>query len=99
MGLMETAAPLDGVTVLAAEEELAAGVESVRFLLQIWGPGLHVRLVLVRDAPVEVSEEFEMALRRPERTPTMRLARVLAEGLPEPRGVLTTTGFVAAVWR
>ncbi len=99
MGLAERAAPRDGVTVLAAEEELAAGVESVRFLLQVWGPGLHVRLVLVRDAPVEVSEEFEMALRRPERTPTMRLSRVLAEGLPEPRGVLTTTGFVAAVWR
>ena len=49
MGLAETAAPRDGVTVLVADTELAAGLESIRFLLQVWGPGLHVRLVLVRD--------------------------------------------------
>ena len=99
MGLMETAAPRDGVTVLAAASELAAGLESVRFLLQVWGPGLHVRLVLVRDEAADVSKEFEAALRRPERSATMRLAGVLAKGLPEPRGFLTARGFVAAVWR
>ena len=99
MGLAERGSPRDGVTVLAAEEELAAGLESVRFLLQVWGPGLHVRLVLVRDAPVDVSKEFEAALRRPERSATLRLAGVLAKGLPAPRGYLTASGFVAAVWR
>ena len=99
MGLAERGSPRDGVTVLAAEEELGAGLESVRFLLQVWGPGLHVRLVLVRDAPVDVSKEFEAALRRPERSATMRLAGALGDGLPEPRGYLTASGFVAAVWR
>lgn len=99
MGLMETAAPRDGVTVLAAEEELAAGLESVRLLLQVWGPGLHVRLVLVRDGPADVSEEFEAALRRPERSATVRLAGALGTGLPAPRGFLTARGFAAAVWR
>ncbi len=99
MGLAETAAPRDGVTVLAAESELAAGLESVRFLLQVWGPGLHVRLVLVRDEPVDVRREFEAALRRPERSATLRLAGALAMGMPEPRGFLTASGFVAAVWR
>ena len=29
----------------------------------------------------------------------MRLAGALAKGLPEPRGYLTASGFVAAVWR
>jgi len=96
---METAAPRDGVTVLASEAELAAGLESVRFLLQVWGPGLHVRLVLVRDEPADVSKEFEAALRRPRQSATMRLARVLAQGLPEPHGYVTASGFVAAVWR
>ena len=99
MGLAETAAPRDGVTVLVAETELAAGLESVRFGLQVWGPGLHVRLVLVRDEPVDVRREFEAALRRPERSATMRLAGALVKGMPEPRGYLTAAGFVAAVWR
>ncbi len=99
MGLMETAAPRDGVTVLAAETELAAGLESVRFLLQVWGPGLHVRLVMVRDEPSDVSKEFEAALRRPRQSETMRLAGALAQGLPEPRGYVTASGFAAAVWR
>ena len=99
MGLMETAAPRDGVTVMAAASELAAGLESVRFLLQVWGPGLHVRLVLVRDEPADVSSEFEAALRRPGRSATMRLAGALAQGLPKPHGYVTASGFVAAVWR
>ena len=99
MGLMETAAPRDGVTVLAAESELAMGLESVRFLLQVWGPGLHVRLVMVRNEPGDVSEEFEAALRRPRQSATMRLAGALAQGLPEPHGYVTARGFVAAVWR
>ena len=99
MGLAEAAPPRDGVTVLAAEAELAAGVESVRFLLQVWGPGLHVRLVLVRDEPGDVSREFEAALRRPERSATMRLAGAVAKGLPEPHGYVTARGFVAVVWR
>ena len=99
MGLAETAAPRDGVTVLAAESELAAGLESVRFLLQVWGPGLHVRLVLVRDEPMDVRQEFEAALRWPERSATMRLAEALVKWMPEPRGYLTAAGFVAAVWR
>ena len=99
MGLAEAAPPRDGVTVLVAERELAAGLESVRFLLQIWGPGLHVRLVLVREAPMNVRAEFDAALRRPERSATMRLAGALAKGLPPPRGFLTAAGFVAAVWR
>ena len=99
MGLAETAAPRDGVTVLVAETELAAGLESVRFGLQVWGPGLHVRLVLVRDEPEDVRREFEAALRRPERSATIRLAGALAKGLPKPHGFLTTSGFVAAVWR
>ena len=99
MGLAETAAPRDGVTVLVAESELAAGLESVRFLLQVWGPGLHVRLVQVRDELVDVRREFEAALRRPERSATLRLAGALAKGLPKPHGFLTTSGFVAAVWR
>jgi len=85
--------------VLAAEAELAAGLESVRLLLQVWGPGLHVRLVLVRDEPADVSKEFEAALRRPERSATLRLARALAKGLPEPHGYVTASGFAAAVWR
>ena len=99
MGLAEAAPPRDGVTVLAAEAELAAGVESVRFLLQVWGPGLHVRLVLVRDEPGDVAKEFAAALRRPERSATMRLAGALAKGVPEPHGYVTASGFVAAVWR
>ncbi len=99
MGLAETAAPRDGVTVLVAETELAAGLESVRFGLQVWGPGLHVRLVQVRDEPGDVRREFEAALRRPERSATLRLAGALAKGLPKPHGFLTTSGFVAAVWR
>ena len=99
MGLAEAAAPRDGVTVLAAESEMAAGLESVRFLLQVWGPGLHVRLVQVHDEPVDVRREFEAALRRPERSATLRLAGALAKGLPKPHGFLTTSGFVAAVWR
>ncbi len=99
MGLAETAAPRDGVTVLVAERELAAGMESIRFLLQIWGTGPHVRLVLVRDEPADVRREFEEALRRPGRSLTMRLAAALAKGMPEPRGYLTAAGFVAAVWR
>ena len=57
MGLAETAAPRDGVTVLVAETELAAGLESIRFLLQVWGPALHVRLVLVRDEAMDVRQE------------------------------------------
>ena len=56
MGLAETAAPRDGVTVLVADTELAAGLESIRFLLQVWGPGLHVRLVLVRDEAMDVRQ-------------------------------------------
>ena len=99
MGLAEAAPPRDGVTVLAAEAELVAGVESVRFLLQVWGPGLHVRLVLVRDEPGDVAREFEAALRRPERSATMRLAGAVAKGLPEPHGYVTARGFVAVVWR
>ena len=99
MGLAERDSPRDGVTVLAAEAELAAGVESVRFLLQVWGPGLHVRLVLVRDEPGDVAKEFAAALRRPERSATMRLAGALGEGLPVPRGYVTASGFVAVVWR
>ena len=99
MGLAETAAPRDGVTVLVADTELAAGLESIRFLLQVWGPGLHVRLVLVRDEAMDVRQEFEAALRRPERSATMRLAGALVKGMPEPRGYLTAAGFVAAVWR
>ncbi len=99
MGLMETAAPRDGVTVLASESELAAGLESVRFLLQVWGPGLHVRLVLVRDEAADVRREFEAVLRRPRQSATMRLAGVLAQGLPKPHGYVTARGFVAAVWR
>ena len=99
MGLMETAAPRDGVTVLAAESELAAGLESVRLLLQVRGPGLHVRLVMVRNEPGDVSEEFEAALRRPRQSATMRLAGALVQGLPEPHGYVTARGFVAAVWR
>ena len=99
MGLMEKTSPRDGVTVLAAESELSAGLESVRLLLQVWGPGLHVRLVMVRNEPGDVSKEFEAALRRPERSATMRLAGALAKGLPEPHGYVTASGFVAAVWR
>ena len=99
MGLAEAAPPRDGVTVLVAEPELAAGLESVRFLLQVWGPGLHVRLVQVRDEPMDVRAEFETALRHPEGSPTLRLAAALAKGLPNPRGFLTTSGFLAAVWR
>ena len=99
MGLMETAAPRDGVTVVAAEEELATGLESVRFVLQVWGPGLHVRLVMVRNEPGDVSKEFEAALRRPRQSATMRLAGALAQGVPEPHGYVTASGFVAAVWR
>ncbi len=99
MGLAERDSPRDGVTVLAAESELAMGLESVRFGLQVWGPGLHVRLVVVRDEPVDVAREFEAALRRPRQSATMRLAGALAKGLPEPRGYLTARGFVAAVWR
>ena len=75
------------------------GLESVRFGLQVWGPGLHVRLVVVRDETVDVAREFEAALRRPRQAATMRLAGALAKGLPEPRGYLTARGFVAAVWR
>ncbi len=99
MGLAERGSPRDGVTVLAAEDELAMGLESVRFLLQVWGPGLHVRLVLVRDAPVDVAREFEAALRRPGASATLRLAEALTVGLPAPHGFLTASGFVAAVWR
>ncbi len=99
MGLAERDPPRDGVTVLAAESELALGLESVRFGLQVWGPGLHVRLVVVRDEPEDVRREFEAALRRPRASATMRLAGALAQGLPEPRGYLTARGFVAAVWR
>ena len=87
MGLAEAAAPRDGVTVLAAESELAAGLESVRFLLQVWGPGLHVRLVLVRDEPEDVRREFEAALRRPERSATMRLAEALVKGCQSRGGI------------
>ena len=58
MGLAERDAPRDGVTVLAAESELAMGLESVRFGLQVWGPGLHVRLVLVRDEPGDVARSL-----------------------------------------
>jgi hypothetical protein len=87
------------VTVVAAESELAMGIESVRFVLQVWGPGLHVRLVVVRDEPVEVWKEFEAALRRPRLSATMRLSEALARRVPEPRGFLTARGFVAAVWR
>ena len=99
MGLAERDSPRDGVTVVAAESELAMGIESVRFVLQVWGPGLHVRLVVVRDEPVEVAKEFEAALRRPRLSATMRLSEALARGVPEPRGFLTARGFVAAVWR
>lgn len=99
MGLAERDPPRDGVTVLAAESELAMGLESVRFGLQVWGPGLHVRLVVVRDEPEDVRREFEAALRRPRASATMRLAGALAQGLPEPRGYLTARGFVAAVWQ
>lgn len=99
MGLAERDPPRDGVTVLAAESELAMGLESVRFGLQVWGPGLHVRLVMLRDEVVDVSKEFEAALRRPKTSATMRLAGALAKGLPGPHGFLTTSGFVAAVWR
>ena len=99
MGLAERDSPRDGVTVVAAESELAMGLESVRFGLQVWGPGLHLRLVVVRDEPEDVSKEFEAALRRPRQSATMRLAGALAKGLPTPHGFLTTSGFVAAVWR
>ncbi len=99
MGLAERDPPRDGMTVVAAESELALGLESVRLGLQVWGPGLHLRLVVVRDEAVDVSREFEAALRRPRQSATMRLAGALATGLPEPHGFLTTTDFVAAVWR
>ena len=99
MGLAERDPPRDGVTVVTAESELAMGLESVRFGLQVWGPGLHVRLVVVRDEPVDVAKEFEAALRRPRASATMRLAGALAQGLPGPHGFLTTSGFAAAVWR
>ena len=99
MGLAETAAPRDGATVLAAESELDAGLESIRFLLQVWGPGLHVRLVLVRDEPEDVRQEFEAALGRPDRSATLRLAEALAQGLPKPHGYVTASGFAAAMWR
>ena len=99
MGLAERDPPRDGVTVLATESELALGLESVRLGLQVWGPGLHMRLVVGRDEPEGVSREFEAALRRPRQSATMRLAWALAQGVPEPHGFLTTTDFVAAVWR
>ena len=99
LGLAESPPPRDGVTVLAAESELAAGLESVRFSLQVWGPRLHVRLVLVCDRALEVRLELATALQRPQCAVTMRLAGALAKGLPTPHGFLTAAGFAAALWR
>ncbi len=99
IGLGQAAAPRDGGTVLAMEAELTAALESVRFMLQVWGPGAAVRLVVARRAPQDPRRDFEAALRHPARSLTLRLARALAAGFPPLHGFLTAADFVAAVWR